>query len=49
MIDIRDGMRECASLGGNDFNDITDEICLNWIECIFKTFKVPFLCEIKIL
>ncbi len=29
MIDIRDGMRECASLGGNDFNDITDEICLN--------------------
>ncbi len=29
MIDIRDGMKECASLGVNDVNDIIDEICLN--------------------
>ncbi len=29
MIDIRDGMKGCASLGVNDVNDIIDEICLN--------------------
>ncbi len=29
MIDIRDGMKECASLDENDVNDIIDEICLN--------------------
>ncbi len=29
MIDIRDGMKECASLNINDVNDIIDEICLN--------------------
>ncbi len=29
MIYIRDGMKECASLGVNDVNDIIDEICLN--------------------
>ncbi len=29
MIDIRDGMKECASLGVNDVNDIIDKICLN--------------------
>ncbi len=29
MIDIRDGMKECASLSMNDVNDIIDEICLN--------------------
>ncbi len=29
MIDIRDGMRKCTSLGVNDVNDIIDEICLN--------------------
>ncbi len=29
MIDIRYGMKECASLGVNDVNDIIDEICLN--------------------
>ncbi len=29
MIDIRDGMKECASLVVNDVNDIIDEICLN--------------------
>ncbi len=28
-IDIRDGMKECASLDVNDVNDIIDEICLN--------------------
>ncbi len=29
MIDIRDGMKVCASLGVNDGNDIVDEICIN--------------------
>ncbi len=29
MISIRDCMKECASLGVNDVNDIIDEICLN--------------------
>ncbi len=29
MIDIRDGMKEYASLLVNDVNDIIDEICLN--------------------
>ncbi len=29
MIDIKDGMTECASLSVNDVNDIIDEICLN--------------------
>ncbi len=29
MIDMRDGMKECASLGVNDINDLIDEICLN--------------------
>ncbi len=29
MIHIRDGMKECVSLGVNDINDIIDEICLN--------------------
>ncbi len=29
MIDIRDGMEECASLSINHVNDIIDEICLN--------------------
>ncbi len=43
MIDIRDGMNEYASLGVNDVNDIIDEICLNWIECIFKIFFSAFL------
>ncbi len=53
MIDIRDGMKDCASLGINYVNDIIDEICLNLIECIFNfkihILKLPFLCEIKIL
>ncbi len=50
MIIIRDGMKKCASLGVNDFNDIIDEICLNWTECILIFFnKSAFLCEIKIL
>ncbi len=35
MFDIRDGMKECASLGVNDVNDIIDEICINYNECIF--------------
>ncbi len=29
MTDIRDGMKECASLGMYDVNDIIEEICLN--------------------
>ncbi len=29
MIDIRDGMKEFASLGMNNVNDIIDKICLN--------------------
>ncbi len=29
MIDIRDDMKECASLDMNAVNDIIDEICLN--------------------
>ncbi len=29
MIDIRDDMKECASLDANDVNDIIDKICLN--------------------
>ncbi len=29
MIDTRDGIKKCASLGMNDVNDIIDEICLN--------------------
>ncbi len=29
MIDTRDVVKECASLGVNDVNDIIDEICLN--------------------
>ncbi len=42
MIDIRDGMKECAPLSVNDVNDIIDEIYLNWMECMFK-FNVYFL------
>ncbi len=42
MINIRDDITECASLGMNDANDIIDEICLNRIECIFYFLKCLF-------
>ncbi len=31
MINIRDGMKGCASQGMNNVNDIIDEICINLI------------------
>ncbi len=43
MIDVRDGMKECASLGVNDVNDIIDEICLDRIECILHFLKCLFV------
>ncbi len=43
MIEIRDGMKECASLGMNVAIDIIDEICLNCIECILNSLKCLFV------
>ncbi len=45
IIDIRDDMEECASVGMNDVNNIINKQCLNWIECICNVniyFNVPF-------
>ncbi len=35
MIDISGGMKECASLGMDDVNDIIDETCFNWLNVSF--------------
>ncbi len=40
MIDIRDGMKECASLSMNDINDIIDKLNVCLI-LIYIFFKVP--------
>ncbi len=40
MIDIRDAMKECASLSMNDINDIIDKLNVCLI-LIYIFFKVP--------